>query len=149
VILSAELVETIRLVSLSTPTAVGSLDAPSIEVTRLSIPFAIGDASMKLNDETRTRITVTVQLSADPTGSTPELKIDSTWYPATWQGSPTQSNGIWTQSARTTGYFAGPNVTPAGAVVLALGQHPAELRVTWPSADAVVSYAGVVEVAAL
>lgn len=87
---------------------------------------------MKFNAATRTRLLVDVTLDVDPTGSTVSVQVDGTWYPATWLGTATQRsvqvNGVavprWQQTARTTGYFAGPaHATPAGATVLALGRH--------------------------
>lgn len=103
---------------------------------------------MNLSDEARARIIVEVSTDADPTGSTVEVKVDGTWYAAAWLLTPTSSNGVYVQRARTTGYFAGPSYpTPGGAVVLALGRHPVEVRVTWPSADAVADFAGHVDVA--
>ena len=85
---------------------------------------------MKLNPASRSRLLIDVTLDFDPTGSTVEVSVDGTWYPATWQGTVTASMGKWTQTARTTGFFAGPTATPAGAVVLALGRHPTRTRVT-------------------
>jgi hypothetical protein len=87
---------------------------------------------LKFNAATRTRLLVDVTLDVDPTGSTVSVQVDGTWYAAAWQGSPVQRNvqvnGVavprWQQTARTTGYFAGPaHATPAGATVLALGRH--------------------------
>lgn len=104
---------------------------------------------MKLNDESRTRITVEMQTSLDPTGTTVELKVDSTWFACSWEGSPVLANGVYTQKARTTGYFAGPaHAAPAGATVLTLGDHATETRVTWSGGDQIVQYAGLIEVAA-
>lgn len=88
---------------------------------------------MNFDAATRTKIYVDMDLSYDPTGTTVELNIDGTWYPATWQGSPTPIGSKWTQTALTTGYFAGPAVdagTVAGATVLAAGNHVTETRVT-------------------
>jgi hypothetical protein len=88
---------------------------------------------MRFDAGTRTRIIATIELDFDPTGSTVEVAINGTWYPATWQGTPVSSAGKWTQAARTTGYFAGPEVAAgsvAGATVLAVGVHPTQTRVT-------------------
>lgn len=89
---------------------------------------------MRFDAGTRTRISAKMTLDFDPTGSTVEVKVDSTWYPATWQGAPVVSDGVWTQTARTTGYFAGPDVAaPAGAVVLGVtptARHLSKTRVT-------------------
>ena len=86
---------------------------------------------MKLNPATRTRLLVDVTLDFDPTGSTVEVSVDGTWYAATWLGSPVAKAGRWTQTARTTGYFAGPTATASGAVVLAAGpRHFTRTRVT-------------------
>lgn len=87
---------------------------------------------MKFDAGTRTRLLVRMELDFDPTGSTVEVKVDGTWYPASWLDSPVQSDGTWKQTARTTGYFAGPEVAdPAGAVVLtATPRHYTQTRVT-------------------
>lgn len=86
---------------------------------------------MKFDAGTRTRIIATLMLDFDPTGSTVEVKIGSTWYPATWQGTPVSAAGKWTQSARTTGYFAGPEVaSPGAAVVLTVTPTPRHLTQT-------------------
>jgi hypothetical protein len=89
---------------------------------------------MKFDAGTRTRLLVKMELDFDPSGSTVEVKVDDTWYPATWLDSPVKSGTRWTQTARTTGYFAGPEVSsPAGAVVLAItptSRHLTQTRVT-------------------
>lgn len=87
---------------------------------------------MKFDAGTRTRLLVTMTLDFDPTGSTVEVKVDDTWHAATWQGTPTNTGGKWTQTARTTDYFAGPEVAaPGGAVVLAATpRHTTQTRVT-------------------
>ena len=93
---------------------------------------------MKLHPSTRARLIADVTLDFDPTGSTVEVAVDGTWYPASWVGSPVQRNvsvggaivARWTQTARTTGFFAGPTATPAGAVVLAAGRRSTKVRVT-------------------
>ena len=94
---------------------------------------------MRLNAATRARLIADVTLDFDPTGSTVEVSVDGTWYPASWQGTAVKRavfvNGAtvdrWTQTARTTGYFAGPSATPAGAVVLAATpRHATKVRVT-------------------
>ena len=94
---------------------------------------------MKLNPSTRARLIADITLDFDPTGSTVEVNVDGTWYPASWQGTAVKrsvfANGVtadrWTQTARTTGYFAGPTATPAGAVVLAATpRHTTKVRVT-------------------
>ena len=94
---------------------------------------------MKLHPSTRARLIADITLDFDPTGSTVEVSVDGTWYPASWLGSPVQRNVSvggatvprWTQTARTTGFFAGPSATPAGAVVLAATpRHTTQVRVT-------------------
>jgi hypothetical protein len=86
---------------------------------------------MKFDAGTRTRLLVKMELDFDPTGSTVEVKVDSTWYPASWLDTPVQSGGTWKQTARTTGYFAGPEVVdPAGATVLTATRHLTQTRVT-------------------
>lgn len=100
---------------------------------------------MRLKPASRVRLLADMELDTDPTGSTIEVAVDGTWYPATWLGSPVAKAGKWTQTARTTGYFAGPTATAAGAVVLPLGRHPAESR-TNVAGDTIVSDIGMVEV---
>lgn len=102
------------------------------------------------DDETRSRLIVTLTgMSQTPVGSTVEVKVDATWYPATWDGSPTQqADGTYDQAAHTTGFFAGPNVTASGAAVLALGRHQTETRVTFAGGDAVVTPSSVLNVTA-
>ena len=91
---------------------------------------------MKMHTATRTRITIDMTLDFDPTGSTLAYKVDTTWHPCTWQGSPTQAGGKWTQAAQTTGYFAGPgHPSPDGATVLSVGRHFTETRVTTATGD--------------
>ncbi len=89
---------------------------------------------MKFDAGTRTRILVDVTIGVDPDGSTVELRVDNTWYPATWLDAATTTTvagrTVWVQTARTDGYFAGPDATASGATVLALGTHPTEIRVT-------------------
>lgn len=89
---------------------------------------------MKFDAGTRTRILVDVTVGIDPDGSTVELRVDDTWHAATWldTAATATSNGraAWTQTARTDTYFAGPDATASGATVLALGNHPTEVRVT-------------------
>lgn len=102
---------------------------------------------MKFDAGTRTRIIATMTLDFDPTGSTVDVKVGATWYPATWQGSPVASAGKWTQAARTTGYFAGPEVaSPDGAVVLAGPRHLTQTRVT-SGTDIIVADSSPVDVA--
>lgn len=96
---------------------------------------------MNLNDETRTRILIDVtDITATPVGSTVSLKIGDTYYAATWQGSPVldASTGTYSQTARTTPYFAGPAVPTgdvAGAEVLQLGRYDVEAKVTFAGGD--------------
>ena len=85
---------------------------------------------MKFDAGTRTRLLAQMTLDFDPTGSTVEVKVGATWYPATWQGSPVAAAGKWTQTARTTGYFAGPEADLGAATLLALGRHLTQTRVT-------------------
>ena len=85
---------------------------------------------MIFNASARTRILAAMTTDIDPTGSTVEVSIDGTWYPATWLGSPVVAGTKWTQTARTTGYFAGPSAVAAGATVLTLGRHLTLSRVT-------------------
>lgn len=92
---------------------------------------------MKFDAGNRTRILVDLVMDLDPTGSTVELRIDNTWYPATWLGSPVQATpvypatvGKWTQTARSNAYFAGPDANQSGATPVAAGRHPMEVRIT-------------------
>ena len=93
---------------------------------------------MKLNPSTRARLIADVLLDFDPTGSTVEVAVDGTWYPASWIGTAVKRAAVvngatvdrWTQTARTTVFFAGPTATPAGAVVLAAGRRSTKVRVT-------------------
>ena len=91
---------------------------------------------MIFDSGTKTEITVDMVLDFDPTGTTIEVQVDATWYAATWQGTaafgtPVQGRPTWQQAAQTTGLFAGPDVaSPGAAVVLQLGTHPMQTRVT-------------------
>lgn len=98
---------------------------------------------MNFDSGTRTRLLVDMTLDFDPAGTTLEVAVDGTWYPATWQDTATAvaavgtpgSSGYkppkWYQTGQTTGYFAGPQVaSPGSAVVLALGTHSFATRVT-------------------
>lgn len=88
---------------------------------------------MKFDAGTRTRLLVKMELDFNPTGSTVELKVDSMWHAATWQGAAVKTGSTWEQYARTTDYFAGPEVAaPAGATVLGINpaRHLTQTRVT-------------------
>lgn len=106
---------------------------------------------MNLNNDSRTRISAELVLGRDVAGSTPSIALDTTWHTAEWVGSAvsTVEDGVtvWTQVARTTGYFAGPSATPAGATVLTLGRHITEARVSWPDGEVIAFHVGVVDVA--
>lgn len=85
---------------------------------------------MRFDSGTRTRLLVDMTLDFDPTSSNIDVQVDDAWAAATWQGSPVSSGGKWTQTARTTEYFAGPDhATPADATVLAKGRHLTQTRV--------------------
>lgn len=101
---------------------------------------------MRLDDETRTRLFVDMEVSADPTGSTIQLSIDGTWHTCDWQGTPTQTGGKWTQTARTSGYFAGPAATANGATVLSVGRHLTQTRVAWAGGDTLVEPSNPIDV---
>ena len=103
---------------------------------------------MNFDPGTRTRLLVNMTLDFDPTGSTVEVKVDDTWHAATWQGSAVQKGTSWTQTARTTDYFAGPEATAAGASVLAVGRHPTHTRVTSGS-DVIVAKSSPIDVGAV
>ena len=110
----------------------------------------MSDYVVAFDDETRSRLIVTLTgMTQTPVGSTVEVKVDAVWYPATWDGSPVlQADGTYKQAAHTTGFFCGPNVTASGAVVLALGRHPTQTRVTFAGGDAVVTPSSVLNVSA-
>jgi hypothetical protein len=85
---------------------------------------------VRFDRSTRTRVLVNVTTDIDPAGSTVELSIDDTWHDCTWQGTAVEASGRWTQQARTTGYFAGPDAVASGATVLSRGRHLTRTRVT-------------------
>lgn len=99
---------------------------------------------MRIDDQTRTRITVEMRLTVDPTGSEVELQVDEDWYPCAWLEDPVEDEGgVWTRTARTTTYFAGPeHEDPSGAEVLTIGVHPTQTKVTWLGGDEIVAHAG-------
>lgn len=84
---------------------------------------------MNLNRATRTRILADMTLDIDPEGSTVEVKIDGDWHAAEWVAAATVTGGRWLRTARTTGYFCGPDATPSGATVLERGRHPTKTGV--------------------
>jgi hypothetical protein len=90
---------------------------------------------MRFDRATRTRVLVDMELDTDPTGSTIELWVDGTWLAAEWQATPVQLGDKWTQTARSTGFFAGPDATGTGATVLASGRHATKTRVTLATGD--------------
>lgn len=100
---------------------------------------------MRFNAATRTRLLIDVTCDIDPTGSTVEVKLDDTWYPATWLGAAVPAGEKWTQTARTVSYFAGPDATAAGAVVLPRGRHMTKARVT-QGGDVLVAESSAVDV---
>lgn len=85
---------------------------------------------MKFDAGTRTRLLVKMELDFDPTGTTVDVKVDDTWHTASWLDTPVQTGSKWTQTARTTDYFAGPEATAAGATVLTAARHLTQTRVT-------------------
>ena len=86
---------------------------------------------MKLDDESRARLNVTVTTDFDPANSSIEVAVDGTWHAATWLETATYTPpGKWTRRAQTTDYFAGPAATANGAAVLAAGSHATQTRVT-------------------
>jgi hypothetical protein len=90
---------------------------------------------MRFDRATRTRVLVDMELDVNPTGSTIELFVDGTWRPADWQATPVQLGDKWTQTARSSGFFAGPDATGTGATVLTPGRHPTKTRVTLATGD--------------
>lgn len=109
---------------------------------------------MKFSPDARARFRADMTLDFDPTGSTIEVKVDGSWVAATWLAAPVahppsreHPGGKWTQTARTTGYFAGPaHAAPAGATVLALGRHLTQTRVVG-GGDTIVSDSTPIDVA--
>jgi hypothetical protein len=91
--------------------------------------------SCRFDRATRTRVLADMELDVNPTDSTIELFIDGTWRPADWQGTPVQLGDKWIQTARSTGFFAGPDATGTGATVLASGRHATKTRVTLATGD--------------
>lgn len=102
---------------------------------------------MKFDAGTRTRILANMTLDFDPTGSTVEVSIDGLWHAATWQGSAVQAGSQWTQTARTTAYFAGIEVgIPDSAEILTNGRHLTQTRIT-SGTDIIVADSDPVDVA--
>jgi hypothetical protein len=101
---------------------------------------------MKFDDETRARLPFKVDSELDLTSATVELKVDGTWYAAGWEGAATKTGNRWTRPARTSEHFAGPNVTASGAVVLTLGRHLTQVRVT-SGGDQIVAASTPIDVA--
>ncbi len=105
---------------------------------------------MKFDNETRTRLIVTVTTDFDPADATLEVGVDGTWHPASWTDPAVVSNSAtgrkWTRAARTVGYFAGPDVDPSGATALTTGRHSTETRVT-SGADVIVATSTPIDVA--
>lgn len=85
---------------------------------------------VKLDNETRAQITLTVTTSFDPTDSTVELGIDDAWYDATWTAAAVESDGKWTRQALTDDHFAGPDAGAVVGIVLTSGRHLTQTRVT-------------------
>lgn len=113
---------------------------------------------MNLNDDSRLQIEFEVDVPRDPTGATVALKVgesSTTWNAAAWIGTPATGGTVarprWTQTAETTGYFAGPAVLVgdlAGATQLALGRYVTEARLIWPDGERRAFYIGVIDVTA-
>lgn len=87
---------------------------------------------MRLDDDARVFISWDAEITADPTGSTVELEVDSTRYAATWQASPVVAGTVWRQTARTTKKFCGTSATAGSDIGLTAGPHPAQWIVTMP-----------------
>ena len=103
---------------------------------------------MRFDAGTRTRILADMTLDFDPSSplSTVEVKVGAVWYAATWQGAPVAASGKWTQTARTTGYFAGPEAAVvAGTVLLTATRHLTQTRVT-AGTDVIVADSSPVDV---
>jgi hypothetical protein len=90
---------------------------------------------MRFDRATRTRVLADMELDTNPADSTIELFVDGTWHPADWTGTPVQLGDKWAQTARSTGFFAGPDATTTGATVLTSGRHPTKTRVTLATGD--------------
>lgn len=103
---------------------------------------------LKFDAGTTTRIIVAVTLDFDPTGSTVELKVDSTWYDAIWLDTPVECDGVWKQEAQTAKYFAGPEVTTLGFNTVQLSnvfRHRTQTRVTLGD-DIIVADSSTIEI---
>ena len=109
---------------------------------------------MRFDAATRTRILNDMELGIDPTGSTVEVKVGAAWYAATWLGvavvtETDPKTGLpkkWTQTARTTGYFAGPEAAVVAATVLLTAtRHLTQTRVT-AGTDVIVADSSPVDV---
>lgn len=93
---------------------------------------------MRLHPDTRTRLLIDCELDVDPTDATIEVEVDGTWHDAVWLFDPVKTTvrrgranvDVWTQTAQTVDYFAGPGATADGATVLAAGRHLTQTRVT-------------------
>ena len=100
---------------------------------------------MNLYTDTRTRLYVDMVLDTDPTGATVELSIDGTWYPCDWQVTPVKGKNRdtgrdeWKQTARTSGYLAGPTAVATAGEMLTVGRHVTETRVTWAGGDTITA----------
>jgi hypothetical protein len=90
---------------------------------------------MRFDRATRTRLLADMELDVNPTDSTIELFVDGDWHPADWTGLPVQLGDKWAQTARSTGFFAGPDATGTGATVLTPGRHATKTRVTLATGD--------------
>ena len=95
---------------------------------------------MRLDTGSRTRIIIDEVADHDLDGTTIELSVDGTWYPATWDAAATsgrewdpdtgQSVMRWRRTARTDAYFAGPAAPVGPGIVLTAGRHLTETRLT-------------------
>ena len=87
---------------------------------------------MKFNANSRAKITITAATTVDPGGATISLLVDDVAYPCVWTGAAVVSSGVYTRSAETVGFFAGPDVPVPKidtATVLTPGKHTAEVVV--------------------
>lgn len=87
---------------------------------------------MKLNANSRAKITITAATTVDPALASVELLIDNIAYPCVWTGAAVSDGGVWTRVAETVGFFAGPDVPTVklnGATTLTAGKHTAEVVV--------------------
>jgi hypothetical protein len=96
--------------------------------------------SLAMNDNDRYKPRVNATVDIDPASATILLLIDGTEHPCSWLDDAVRTGAgtttdpyVWTRTAVTNGYLAGPAVPDAqvdGATVLTYGSHTLEVVVT-------------------